>query len=97
MAVCGLTFKETLLPKVVDIPKLIADINENKQAYKDFISKLNGLLTPNVITYIVTKQIKKYKYQYNGDYPIKRTTYLVSTDDKGVETETEQSILEYSY
>lgn len=45
----------------------------------------------------VTKQIKKYKYQYNGDYPIKRTTYLVSTDDKGVETETEQSILEYSY
>ncbi len=69
-----------------------------------FVTTSRNNVTQEVITKTeiansskVVKEVRKYKYENNGDYPIKRITYLVSTDDKGVETEIEESRLEYSY
>ena len=69
-----------------------------------FVTTSRNNVTQEVITKTeinnpskVVKEVRKYKYDHNGDYPIKSITYLVSTDDKGVETETEESRVEYSY
>ena len=75
-----------------------------KSAPDYFVTTSRNNVTQEVITKTeinnpskVVKEVRKYKYDHNGDYPIKRITYLVSTDDKGVETETEESRVEYSY
>ena len=75
-----------------------------KSAPDYFVTTSRNNVTQEVITKTeinnpskVVKEVRKYKYDHNGDYPIKRITYLVSTDDKGVETETEESRIEYSY
>ena len=75
-----------------------------KSAPDYFVTTSRNNVTQEVITKTeinnpskVVKEVRKNKYDHNGDYPIKRITYLVSIDDKGVETETEESRVEYSY